>query len=1618
MVAMNLESNKNNKQHLLQALSALSQQHLEMSEVSLFDQFACHAIQQYLDKDYLNRPLETIFWNLYGLFRVVSNSEPYSLMSESMCFGRLRVFNPRTHLDGWECAQTVIFINCPDRPFLVDSLRIGLNSEIPIIHSLKSSPIWVLRDDKGIAIRFSGEEITNGHSEALIAAEIQALDDSRLESLKLRLTKILSDVDLVVSNHSRMRSRLAAEITSVKTLAPPHENLSEDIEFLNWMLDGAFVFLGVIAFELKNKDGIDYLCEEPDSRDGLFKGRCNSTKEQAVDQLDDDSVKFYQSSGPVIHARSSRRSHIHRNNYSNYVVIKKFDESGLVIGETRFMGLHTSQFHRYSTDRIPILRKRIDALLEDSGLICGSHDYKGLVAIADAFPREELLQMPRQQLLDVLMGVLHGQQRNASLVFAYRDIFKKFLSCFVFIPRISFNSDVRAKIQRAFEHYLGADESNFVSFFVPESTLVRVYLLIPTVPGQFLKVDVAVFEALVQRIVSDWREEFKLVTRTEFNNQRSSSIIRSFSEGFSITYRELYSPAEALRDIIFLERLVESDDLVVDTGSLADKDGPHLKLFHRETPLPLSDLVPILENMGLRVLLERPHEIKHLDEGVFWKQDLSLGIDSERDLAEVGDEVRLALTAVWASKCENDRFNRLVVSSGLDWRVASLFRAYSRYLKQLRIPFSQEFIAETLIRHPVLCAQFKDLFSTMLDPATEHAQNSETINFLTDSINKNIEAVEDINQDSVLRAFHCLIGATLRTNFFQKSGVEYAPYISLKLATSKIPYAPEPRPEIEFFVYSPEFEGVHLREAKVSRGGLRWSDRLEDYRTEILGLMKAQKVKNALIVPAGAKGGFVVKDLRERGGLDARREKGIRSYKLYIKALLDITDNRKGDQIISPLGLRKRDGDDPYLAVAADKGTADFSDIANGLAQKSDYWLGDAFASGGSNGYDHKVMGITARGAWVAVERHFREIGVDIHTDQFDVIGIGDMSGDVFGNGMLLSPCIRLLAAFNHKHIFVDPNADVAASFEERRRLFSLRGSQWTDFDDSVLSQGGRIFFRNTKLLKLTPEIKSRFSIENDTLTPNELIKKLLVADVDLLWNGGVGTYVKSEFETDFQVGDKANDALRVNGNQLRCSVIGEGGNLGMTQLARIEFSLLGGLCNTDFIDNSAGVDCSDHEVNIKILLDTFVRNGSMQKVDRNTLLDSMTSSVADKVLQNNSRQTQSISIAQRGIGRNCFELERFMLWLEEKGELNRKHEFLPSEKVVSERAARQQILWTRPELAVLLCYSKIMVKEALLQVDLLGDAWLSDSVEQAFPRALVDFAGGSVIKHNLAREIAATQLANDMINRFGLTFFYHVTETTGGTAHQIVKALKVVIHVFGIDELWKSIEDDHENLPSSHQLDLFCVLIKLVRRGTRWFLNSCEDFSDCGSMIEKYANPMNQLLQHWVALRPEQWNLEEGSRFSRLAKNNRLSALEALTENMFFSLSIIKISLNSEKSIEKIAKDYSFINEELVLDKLMSHILDLNPHSHWQFMAQDTYIDQLAQHKYDLLEILISDSKEQLFEMPEVWKKNELILISHWKDLMTTGWDSGEDNFSQVTVALAQFHKLLVFLKRRTFVS
>ncbi len=1611
---MDLKNNNNNKQHLLQALSALSLQHLEMSESSLFDEFACHAIQQYLDKDYLNRPLETIFWSLFALFRVVSNSELPSSTKADMDFGRVRVFNPRPHLDGWEAAQTIILINCTDRPFLVDSLRIGLNSDIPIIHSLKSNPIWVLRNDRSIATGFSGTKIPDGHFEALMTIEIQALDDSRLESLKLRLVKILSDVDLVVSDHERMTSRLAAEIKNVETFAPPHDNLDEDIEFLNWMLDGAFVFLGAITFSLKNRDGIDYFCEELDSRDGLFRRKQNAKKEQAIDQLDDDFVQFYQVCGPVIHARSSRRSHIHRNNYSNYVVIKRFDESGLIIGETRFMGLHTSQFHRYSTDRIPILRKRIDVLLEDSELICGSHDHKGLVAIADAFPREELLQMPRQQLLEVLMGILHGQQRNSNLVFVHRDIFKKFLSCFVFIPRISFNSEVRAKIQRAFEHYLGADESNFVSFFVPESTLVRVYLLIPTVPGQFLKLDVAVFEALVQRIISDWRQEFKLVARSEFDNQRSSSIIRSFSESFSITYRELYTPVEALRDVIFLEHVIESGDLVVDIGSLADKDGPHLKLFHREKPLPLSDLVPILENMGLRVLLERPNEIRHLEQGEFWKQDLLLGIDSERDLAEIGEELRLALSAVWAGKCENDRFNRLVITSGLDWRSASLFRAYSRYLKQLRTPFSQEFITETLLRHQALCAQLKDLFSAMLDPAAEHEQNSETIILLTDLISKNIEAVEDINEDSVLRAFLCLICATRRTNFYQTIGGEHASFISFKLATSEIAQAPEPRPAIEFFVYSPEFEGVHLRGGNVSRGGVRWSDRLEDYRTEILGLMKAQQVKNALIVPSGAKGGFVVKHSKQKCDLDAWKEKGISIYKRYIQALLDITDNCLGDEILSPRDLRKRDGDDPYLVVAADKGTADFSDIANGLAQKNGYWLGDAFASGGSNGYDHKAMGITARGAWVAVERHFREIGLDIQTNEFDVIGIGDMAGDVFGNGMLLSPCIRLIAAFNHKHIFVDPAADAASSFEERRRLFSLAGSQWTDFDDSVISQGGRVFSRNTKLLELTPEIKERFSIEVDAVTPNELIKILLVAEVDLLWNGGVGTYVKSESETNTLVGDKANDALRVNGNQLRCRVIGEGGNLGMTQLGRIEFSLLGGLCNTDFIDNSAGVDCSDHEVNIKILLDSFIRDGSMRMADRNSLLNSMTSSVADKVLQNNSRQTQSISIAMRGAGPDCSEYQHFMLWLEEKGVLNRQLEFLPSEKVLSERARRQHMVWTRPELAVLVCYSKVMVKEELLKVDLLSDAWLCDAVEQAFPRALVDFAGGMVIKHKLAREIAATQLANDMVNRFGLTFFYHMTETTGGNAAQIIKALNIVIHVFGVDELWNSIEDDHEKLPLSNQLDSFSVLIKLVRRGTRWFLINYQDLSDCGGIIEKFANPMHQLLKHWGALRPEKWNSKEDSRFSRLTKSNRLSALEALTENLFFSLGIIKISLNSVKSVENIARDYTFVNEELFLDKLMSHILDLQPHGHWQFMAQDSYIDQLAQYKHDLMEILIANNKDQLCEAPKIWRDSEAISISHWKKLMTTKWDSGGDNFSQVTVAIAQLHKLLASLKPR----
>ena len=1612
---MDMQKNNNNKQHLLQALRALSLQHVEATEQRLFEGFIAHAVQDHLDIDYLNRPLEMIFWNLYGLYRCM-RAPGEDCFADGKYTGQIEIYNPSQDTHGWESDHTLIYINGPDRPFLVDSLRIALNAQGPTIYNLRSTPLWIGRDDDGMAISIAAEETPGTRLEAIITVEIEPREIEEIAPIRQQLVDVLHDIDLVVGDFSRMRNELANVIDELERLMPECHERDESLAFLRWMDDGAFVFLGFIAFALEQREGQQMLCEVENSRLGLFFGDQDQPLSRPLDQLSAGVKALYGDDQVLSFATSSHRSHIHRSGYAHYVVVKRLDESGHAIGELRFMGLHSSRFYSSNSARIPILRSRVEWLLENAGFAVDSHDHKSLRTIADGYPRDELLQMPADELLETLIGIWQIYERNAIRVFAHRDQFEKFVSCLVFIPRELFSTRVREKIQREFEDYLEAGESTFASFFLPESMLVRIYLLFPVSPGASLDISISELEALVARIASNWNDDFAEVANHEFGPHRGSALVRGFSQAFSEAYKEHYTPQQALQDVYLLENLSADSALGIGLRASEKGDDLHLKLFHRSEPVALSDMIPVLENIGFRVLMERPYEISLRDQDAIWVQDFALQTTLEVavEIDEISSNFSAALRSIWSGDAEDDRFNRLLIAVGLDWRSVALFRLYARYLKQLGVSYSQDFIANTLAEHHRICADLMRFFNALFDPKNRpDADDGARAEEIKAGLISQLDKVENISQDNVLRAYVELMEATQRCNFYQRcASGEAKPYLSVKFATEQIARAPKPRPVREIFVYSPRFEGVHLRGGKVSRGGLRWSDRLEDYRTEVLGLVKAQQVKNAVIVPTGAKGGFVAKQATIAAGRDAWLAEGTASYKLYIQALLDLTDNYLAGEIIPPPDVVRRDGDDPYLVVAADKGTATFSDVANQLSEQHNFWLGDAFASGGSHGYDHKAMGITARGAWVAVRRHFRELGVDIQNKDFSVIGIGDMGGDVFGNGMLLSEHIQLVGAFNHLHIFVDPNADASRTYAERRRLFETAGSSWQDFDPSLLSPGARIYSRSAKMVELSAEIKQRFAIDADHMTPNELISALLIAPVDLLWNGGIGTYIKASTESHDAVGDKANDSLRVNGDELRARVLGEGGNLGITQLGRIEFSRLGGMCNTDFIDNAAGVDCSDHEVNIKILLNAKVMDGDLSVQQRNELLASMTEAVGDKVLRNNARQTQAISLAlHRGEQQNA-EYQRFVVWLEDLGQLDRKFEFLPSDDQLSERVARKQPPWTRPELSVLVCYSKVMLKEALLDADLLGDAWLADAVEKAFPRMLTEYCGGAISSHQLAAEIAATQLANDLVDRFGFSFFYRQMEATGASAGEVVRALTVVVNVLGIDELWLSIESDESSVSATRQLDLLHILIKLVRRATRWFLRNNVKGLGCAIGIEQFAKPMHQLLQHWDGLRPQSWQSVDTDTDQTIVVGP-IAAMQTLSENLFLSLGIIEISLHSKQPVERVAEIYAAIGTELLLDELMVRIVEFAPQSRWQDLARESFFDQLEQYRRQLTSALLARGSGDADSIIAQWRQRQLPSIARWRRLMDDQRRHSDTDLALVTVALSDLLHVIEDLQR-----
>ncbi|MEF8715206.1 MAG: NAD-glutamate dehydrogenase [Accumulibacter sp.] len=1292
------------------------------------------------------------------------------------------LYTPDFDRHGWHSPHTVIDVITDDMPFLVDSITMLVYHHGLVIHRLLHPLLGAERDVDGRLQATRPRGAAGSRAESWIHLEIDRIGEAGLiDTLHQEILGVLADVRAAVEDGPTMHERMREAHTEMAavTLAEADEAAA----YLAWIAANNFVFLGYADYQAAVGDS--KLARVAGSGLGILRsadhprfGRCLAGIPGVVAELARDPL-------PVILVKADARSTIHRSAYLDFIAAKRYDADGNIVGLRAFVGLYTAHVYHVAATDAPLLRRKIAAVREDLGFLPRSHRDKTLLNVLETYPRDELIEIAHPDLVRIASGIVSLHEREQVRIFLRDDAWGRYVSAIVYMPRDRFDTTIRERISALLHESLAAER---VDYFVMlgESRLARLHFIARTPVGTDYRYDADAIERQVARIVRGWAEELKQNLVGHYGEERGNRLLRRYSPELPLSYQERVTPASAVSDLEHLEAAEQSGRVEVKLSAAQGDDGSHqhLKLFRRGRPRPLSAILPVLENMGLTVLSEQPFSLPRSDLHI---ADFAVRLPQA---AALNDETTRRsfidlLEKLFRDQAENDGFNRLVLLAGLDGRQISILRAYSRYLRQAGLPFSQAYVQRCLATHFRITRALVDLFEALFSPAADEARTRA----FSDEVSTALLQVGNPDDDRILSALQTVIEATLRTNAYQPSPDGQAKsYLSFKFSSRDIPFLPAPAPLYEIFVYNERVEGVHLRGARVARGGLRWSDRMEDFRTEVLGLVKAQMVKNAVIVPLGSKGGFVCKRLPAAGEREAFQAEGIACYSTFIRGLLDLTDNRVDGRVVPPNHVRRRDGDDPYLVVAADKGTATFSDIANGIAIEYGFWLGDAFASGGSVGYDHKKMAITARGAWEAIKRHFREIGLDTQTQPFTVVGIGDMSGDVFGNGMLLSSEIRLLAAFDHRHVFLDPNPDPARSFAERQRLFALPRSSWADYDPALISEGGGVWSRTAKSIPLSPELRAWLGSTASQMTPPELIKTLLQAPVDLLYNGGIGTYVKASSQSHQEANDRGNDILRVDAGQLKARVIGEGGNLGLTQKGRIEFALNGGRIFTDAIDNSAGVDCSDHEVNIKILLAGLIRRGDMTGKQRDALLASMTDAVASLVLADNYQQTQAIAL-EAAAGASLIEVHgRLIRHLESRGALHRGIECLPDDKGLAERAQQKRGL-TAPEIAVLLAYAKIALKETLLASSLPDSEDMHQLLVAYFPAPLLAHASELLPAHPLRRDIIATQLVNRLVNRMGTTFVLQLGDETGASAAQVAGAWYAASSVLDAETLWHEIE-------------------------------------------------------------------------------------------------------------------------------------------------------------------------------------------------------------------------------------
>ena len=1465
----------------------------------------------------------------------------------------VRVFNPETSEHGWTTPHTIVQVCTDDMPFLVDSVTAAIAGAQHLVDLVIHPQVAVRRDESGLLqqVRPERPPTAAGTVESWMIFAVDRMSERSRAFLTERLEKVLADVRDAVADWIPMRQRceeIARELDGGAPSTVDRSEVEPTERFLTWLAQDNFTFLGYREYQLDEVDGEDVLRPVPGTGRGIL--RHAPEGESIFSRLSPEARRSAREPHLLTITKANSRATVHRPVYLDYIGIRSFDADGNVVGERRFLGMFTSAAYAESVLRLPIVSDKVKEVLNRSGFSAHSHSGKDLLQILEAYPRDELFQADVETLAAVTDDVMHLGERRRSKIFLRSDEFGRFVSALVYLPRDRYNTAVRLRIESMLEETFGAEQIDHTTR-VSESPLAQVHFVL-RLPREASIPDVDAEALQVQLVAAtrSWEEDLL----DALHDQPGEDAGMRFVRGFPEAYKEDFDARAAVGDLRQLVGLTGNESRVQlytpDPTSPAQR---RVKVY-RASPLILTDVLPMFTDLGVDVLDERPYTITDEADGDKHVYDFGLLLRGGRDWPddEASRAFEEALLAVRDGRAESDPLGELVLSAGLTWREVVVLRTIARYLRQVGSTFSVEYLESALVANSQTAARLVALFRARFDPdhdagtdleAREQAQEE-----IRAAIYADLEQVASLDQDRIVRSFVGVIDASLRTNYFQTgpdgSGHRH---VSLKIDCAQVPGIPAPVPMAEIWVYSPQVEGVHLRFGAVARGGLRWSDRREDFRTEVLGLVKAQMVKNAVIVPTGSKGGFVAKQLPDpTEDRDAWLAEGRAAYTAFIRGMLDITDNRAGETVVAPERVVRHDGDDPYLVVAADKGTAAFSDLANSISAEYGFWLHDAFASGGSAGYDHKEMGITARGAWESTKRHFRELGRNCQTEDFTVVGIGDMSGDVFGNGMLLSEHIRLVAAFDHRHVFLDPNPDAGSSYAERRRMFDLPRSTWADYDAALISEGGGVYPRTAKSVPISDQVRAALALDDaiTELSPAELIHACLQAPVDLLYNGGIGTYIKASTESHDEIGDRANDAIRVDGAQLRCQVVVEGGNLGASQLGRIEAAQRGIRINTDAIDNSAGVGSSDAEVNLKILFTSLIADGSLSLAERNELLVSMTDEVAAQVLRDNYVQNVLLGNSRAQAHAMLGVHQRLIHWLENRGDLDRELEFLPSDTEIADRDAAGEGL-TQPEFAVLVAYAKLALKADLESTAIADGEWFHTTLMQYFPEVLRDRFAEQIEQHPLRREIIVNTVVNSMVNRGGITFAYRASDETGASSEQVARAYVTGREIFDLASYTQAVEALDTKVPASVQTTLYLDFRRLLDRCSRWFVLHRPEGVEVAREVEAFADPVRRL----VGQLPQFLQGEERERCARHADDlvaaglgHELAERAATLIPALGLLDVVELSRETGENLQTVASLYYATSEHFGIDNLLIRVAALPLDDRWDALARAAARDDL----------------------------------------------------------------------------